>query len=74
MKLPRREMPITQRERDVLNLIAQGMTYQEIAHKFGNAYHTTKQCAHDAFHKIGVRSKTEAAVRVWTKGLPAIGG
>lgn len=69
-----RERPFTRREIEVLNLMAQGFTYKEIAKELGMAYQTAKNHGCDVFYKLGVRSKTEAAALVWTRGLPHIRG
>lgn len=53
-----------------MNLIAQGRSNREIAEALGIAYQTAKNHATSIYYKFGVRSRTEAAVKVWCRGLP----
>jgi DNA-binding CsgD family transcriptional regulator len=49
------------RESEVLELLAQGRTNQEIGAELGISPHTVKQHVGHVFAKLGVRSRVEAA-------------
>jgi DNA-binding CsgD family transcriptional regulator len=70
MKVLPKERPLTRREVEIVNLIAQGRSNREIAEALGIAYQTAKNHASSIYYKFGVRSRTEAAVKVWWRGLP----
>lgn len=54
--------PLTEREIDVLRLVARGLTNRAIARQIGVAPRTADQHVHNIFVKVGVTSRT-AAVR-----------
>jgi ATP/maltotriose-dependent transcriptional regulator MalT len=56
-------MRLTQRERDVLTLLAEGMTNREIAHKLFITEVTAKVHLRHIYEKLNVRSRTEAAIK-----------
>ncbi|TKK87979.1 response regulator transcription factor [Herbidospora galbida] len=58
---------ITRRERDVLNLLAQGLSNASIAIRLGLTEKTVKNHLNSVFGKLNVSSRTEA-VLVWTGG------
>jgi DNA-binding NarL/FixJ family response regulator len=53
---------LTPREREVLELLTQGYTNREIAATLVIAEVTAKLHVHRIIHKLGVRSRTEAAI------------
>ena len=55
-----RKGTLSSRERDILRLIAHGLTNRAIAHKLGIAPRTVDQHVHNTLVKIGVSSRTEA--------------
>jgi len=55
--------PLTERERDVLELMAAGLTNPEIAEKLVLSAGTIKKHASHIYKKLGVHSRTEAAAR-----------
>nr|WP_245000389.1 LuxR C-terminal-related transcriptional regulator [Marinobacter daepoensis] len=61
--------PISDREHGVLNLIAQGMSNQEIADKLHISLHTVKTHARRINAKLDVKSRTQAIVRARELGL-----
>jgi LuxR family maltose regulon positive regulatory protein len=70
--LPRTELLIeslTRREMDVLELIAQGLSNQEIADRLFLALSTVKGHARITFDKLGVQRRTEAVARARELGL-----
>lgn len=61
--------PISEREQGVLELIAQGLSNQEIADKLHISLHTVKTHARRINAKLEVRSRTQAIVRARELGL-----
>jgi LuxR family maltose regulon positive regulatory protein len=55
--------PLSAREREVLELIAAGLTNREIAETLSISPETVKKHTGSIYGKLGVRSRTEAAVR-----------
>jgi DNA-binding NarL/FixJ family response regulator len=60
---------LTAREREVLAKIAQGCSNKEIAREMGISHHTVKTYVRRVLDKLGVESRTQAAVRALTEGL-----
>lgn len=54
--------PLTPRQREVLTLAALGLPNKRIARELGIAYQTVKQHLSNIYERLGVRSRTEAAV------------
>jgi DNA-binding CsgD family transcriptional regulator len=48
----------TNREREIVDLLMQGMTNRQIAQALGNAEATVKKHLHHIYRKLGVRSRT----------------
>ncbi|MBX7166314.1 MAG: response regulator transcription factor [Pirellulales bacterium] len=63
------EVPLTQREADVLRQIALGLTNREIAQTLDISYETVKEHVQNMLRKIGVSDRTQAAVWAVRKGL-----
>jgi len=61
--------PLTAREVEVLQLLAQGMANKAIAQKLGISDHTAKFHVNAILAKLGVQSRTEAVVRAARLGL-----
>ena len=53
---------LTQREREVLCLVADGITNRDIAEKLFISHHTVKSHVVHIFNKLGVNDRTQAAV------------
>ena len=56
------EVPLTQREGDVLQHLAQGRTNKEIAQALEISYETVKEHVQHILRKVGVNDRTQAAV------------
>lgn len=56
------EVPLTQRESEVLRQMALGLTNKEIAKLLGISYETVKEHVQHILRKVGVSDRTQAAV------------
>ena len=63
---------ISEREREILRLVATGATNQQIAHQLNISINTVKVHLRNIFEKIGVASRTEATVFAVRSGLVQI--
>jgi len=63
------EVPLTQRESEVLRQLAYGLTNKEIANTLHISYETVKEHVQHVLRKIGVSDRTQAAVWAVRKEL-----
>jgi len=61
--------PLTEREQQVAQLLAGGLTNKEIAQRLGITVHTVKFHLNGILRKLGVSTRTEAVVRAARLGL-----
>jgi LuxR family transcriptional regulator, maltose regulon positive regulatory protein len=61
--------PLSERELEVLRLIAAGHSNQEIAHDLIIAVGTVKRHVHSIFGKLGVSNRLEAVIRARELGI-----
>jgi LuxR family maltose regulon positive regulatory protein len=61
--------PVSERELEVLSLIAEGLTNQEIAARLYLSLHTVKAHARNIYAKLGVSSRTQAVARGRALGI-----
>ncbi len=61
--------PLTQREQQVAQLLAGGLTNKEIAQRLGITEHTVKFHLNGILRKLGVSTRTEAVVQAARLGL-----
>ncbi|HZP65477.1 MAG TPA: response regulator transcription factor [Rudaea sp.] len=62
---------LSQREREVLALMAEGMNNQQIGTQLGISDKTVKTHVSNVLAKLGVADRTQAAVFAWKSGLKA---
>ena len=60
---------LSQREREVLSLMAEGLSNQQIAEQLGIGEKTVKTHVSNVFAKLGVGDRTQAAVFAWKAGM-----
>lgn len=68
-ELPRAENPLSERELEVLKLIAQGLTNQEIATKLVLSEWTVRTHVRNILTKLHLANRTQAALFALRKGL-----
>jgi LuxR family maltose regulon positive regulatory protein len=61
--------PLSKRELEVLQLIAEGLTNQEIAVRLFLALNTVKSHSRTIYGKLGVHSRTKAVARARALGI-----
>ena len=61
--------PLSERELEVLRLLAAGLSNREIAEELIVAIGTVKKHTHNIYGKLGVRSRTQAVLRAGELGL-----
>jgi two-component system response regulator DesR len=63
------KVPLSEREREVVSLIASGSTNREIAEELFLSPHTVKEYTSGVYRKLGVRNRAEAVKRAQSLGL-----
>jgi len=63
------DVPLTHRESEVLEQLAEGLTNKEIAFALGISYETVKEHVQHILRKIGVSDRTQAAVWAVRQGV-----
>ena len=60
--------PLTEREREILRLVAAGLQNKEIAQKLGISFATVRNHVHNILEKLEVHSKLEAVLLAFRQG------
>lgn len=66
---PQEEMVLTEREIDVLHLIARGYSNSEISKELCISMNTVKTHIRNIFHKLEVEDRTQAAMKAFKKDI-----
>ena len=74
MRTPENPEPLTERETDVLRLLARGAANKEIARELQIGEKTVKTHVSNILGKLGVQSRTQAALHAVRTGLKAVTG
>jgi DNA-binding NarL/FixJ family response regulator len=61
------ELDLSQRERDVLNGLAEGLAYKQIADQLGVSIHTVRNYIRRIYEKLHVQTRTEAVAKFMRK-------
>jgi LuxR family maltose regulon positive regulatory protein len=61
--------PLSERELEVLQLIAQGLTNQDVATRLYLSLHTVKVHARNIYAKLGVKNRTQAVAKGKALGI-----
>ncbi len=65
-------IPLTMRERETMDLIADGLSNKEIAQRLHISVHTTKSHVHNLMGKLGSRSRLQIAARARSPREPLL--
>jgi DNA-binding CsgD family transcriptional regulator/N-acetylneuraminic acid mutarotase len=66
--------PLSTREKEILSLVATGVTNREVAHRLGISPNTVKVHMRNIFAKLGAESRTEATMIAVQRGLVLFDG
>jgi DNA-binding NarL/FixJ family response regulator len=66
---PKTFFDLTQREQEILQLLAQGLLYKQIADQLGISANTAKKHVLNTYHKLHVNTRTQALQIAHEKGL-----
>ncbi len=61
--------PLSEREIEVLQFIAEGLTNQEVANRLYLSLHTVKVHARNIYGKLGVKNRTQAVAKARASGI-----
>jgi DNA-binding NarL/FixJ family response regulator len=74
IRLPYPPEPLTERETEILGLVAEGLANKEIARRLSIAEKTVKTHLTNIFQKLGVQSRVQAALHAIRTGLASTTG
>jgi DNA-binding CsgD family transcriptional regulator len=64
-----RQVTLSPREREILQLVAEGSTNAEVAERLGISRETVKTMLHRSFEKLGAHRRSEAVSEAQRLGL-----
>jgi NarL family two-component system response regulator LiaR len=70
--LPATEEPLTEREVEVLKLVARGLTNQEIADRLGVSERTVRTHISNILGKLHLANRTQAALYALREGIASL--
>ncbi len=73
-ELPRTPEPLTEREIQVLRLVAQGLSNQEIASRLVISERTVRNHVGNILHKLHLANRTQAALYALREGIASLDG
>jgi DNA-binding NarL/FixJ family response regulator len=65
-------VPLSKRERDVVQCVSEGLSNREIAHRLSLTEHTVKNYLFRIFDKLGVSSRVEVVLFAFNVGRPSL--
>ena len=68
-RTPVTDYGLTRREKEILNLIGEGLAHKQIAHKLFLSYHTVDTHVRNVYRKLHVTSGIEAVSKAYREGL-----
>lgn len=66
---PSRDYPLTPREREVLELLVQGLISKQIADRLGVSFHTVDTHVRNIYEKLHVGSRSKAVAKALREGI-----
>lgn len=69
MRAAQREVKLSPKQLEVINLIAKGMSYDEAAQEMGCSKHNVNHRLRDAWDKLGARGRSDGLVKATRLGL-----
>ena len=72
--MPEHGEPLTEREKEILRMVATGVTNREVAHRLSISVNTVKVHLRNIFTKLGAESRTEATMIAVREGWVAVEG
>ncbi len=72
--MPEYGEPLTEREKEILQMVATGVTNREVAHQLSISVNTVKVHLRNVFNKLGAESRTEATMIAVREGWVSVEG
>ena len=67
--VPKEDYGLTPREKEILQLMGEGLAHKQIAHKLFLSYHTVDSHVRNVYRKLHVRSGIEAVAKAYKERL-----
>ena len=69
---PVQAVPVTKREQQIIGLVGEGLSYQDIALRLQTDINTVKGHVHDILEKLGFRTRLEIAAYARRNGRRSV--